>query len=115
MLIPVALLFVCVLPLATAAPWTLVFLLIPIAVAAWVLRVGVDVDDAGLTVRSVVAARPVAWDELAGIRVGTRGSLWLVTTTGTEVALPVLRARDLPHLAELSGGRIADPTAPAPS
>jgi Bacterial PH domain len=106
MLIPVALLFVCVIPLATAAPWTLVFLLLPLAVAAWVLRTGVDVDDAGLTVRSVVASRRVRWDELAGIRVGKRGDLWLVTTAGTEVALPVLRARDLPRLAELSGGRI---------
>jgi hypothetical protein len=109
MLIPVALLFVCVVPLATAAAWTLVFLLIPVAVAAWVLRVGVDVDEAGLRVRSVVGSRRVAWAELAGIRVGRRGDLWLVTTGGTEVALPVLRARDLPRLSELSGGRIDVP------
>jgi hypothetical protein len=111
-LIPVALLFVCVLPLATAAPWTLVFLLIPLAAAAWVLRVGVDVDDAGVTVRSVAGSRPVGWSELAGLRIGRRRDLWLVTTQGTEIHLPVLRTGDLPRLAELSGGRIDVPPPP---
>jgi hypothetical protein len=110
-LVPVALLFVSVIPLATAQPWTLVFLLLPLAAAAYVLRVGVDVGDDGLTVRSAVAARRVRWDELAGVRIGRRRELWLVTTQGTEVRLPVLRVGDLPRLAALSGGRIA---APAP-
>jgi Bacterial PH domain len=105
-LVPVVLLLVCVIPLASASPWALVVLLLPLAAAAWVLRVGVDVGDEGVTARSVVGRRTVAWNELAGIRVGARGGLWLVTTRGTEVALPVLRARDLPRLSELSGGRI---------
>jgi hypothetical protein len=111
-LVPVALLFVCVIPLATARPWTLALLLIPVAAAGYVLRTGVDVDDDGLTVRSTFAARRVGWDELAGIRIGRRRELWLVTTQGTEVRLPVLRVGDLPRLAALSGGRI---TAPSPS
>jgi PH (Pleckstrin Homology) domain-containing protein len=105
-LVPVALLFVCVIPLATARPWTLVFLLLPLAAAAYVLRVGVDVGDDGLTVHSAVAARRVGWEELAGIRIGRRRELWLVTTHGTEMRLPVLRVGDLPRLAALSGGRI---------
>ena len=42
-----------------------------------------------------------------------RGDLWLVTTAGTEVRLPVMRARDLPRLAALSGGRIDVPPPPA--
>jgi hypothetical protein len=108
-LVPVVLLFVCVVPLASASPWALLVLLVPLAVAAWVLRVGVDVGDPGLTVRSLVAARTVPWTELAGIRVGERADLWLVTTGGTQVRLPVLRARDLPRLAALSGGRIPAP------
>jgi hypothetical protein len=107
--LPVVLLLVCALPLATVNPWTLVVLVIPLAAAAWVLRVGVDLDDEGITARSVVGARTVPWPELAGIRVDERRHLWLVTTGGTEVALPVLRARDLPRLAELSGGRIPQP------
>jgi hypothetical protein len=112
-LIPVGLLALCAVPLAFAAPWTPVLLLIPLAVAVWVLRVGVDIADDGLTVRSLAGERRVPWSELAGIRVAPRGDLWLVTTHGTEVRVPVMRARDLPRLAELSGGRIPAPARPA--
>jgi hypothetical protein len=112
-LLPVALLALCMVPLASAAPWTPVLLLIPLAVALWVLRVGVDIADDGLTVRSLVGERRVPWTELVGIRVAPRGDLWLVTTRGTEVRMPVLRARDLPRLAALSGGRIEVPEPPA--
>jgi hypothetical protein len=108
-LLPVLVLLICVIPFAAATPWALVVLLLPLLAAAWVLRVGVDIDDDGITARQIIGARTVPWHELAGIRVGERGGLWLVTTGGTEMALPVLRARDLPRLAELSGGRI--PTA----
>ena len=44
---------------------------------------------------------------------GQAGDLWLVTTGGTEVRLPVMRPRDLPRLAALSGGRIDVPAPPA--
>jgi hypothetical protein len=112
-LLPVVFLVVCVLPLAVAASWTLVFLLVPVLAAAYVLRVGVDVGDGGVTVRSVAGSRSVPWDDVAGIRVGERGDLWLVTARGTELRLPVLRARDLPRLSALSGGRIDVPAPPA--
>ena len=111
-LIPVGLLALCAVPLGFAAPWTPVLLLIPLVVAVWVLRVGVDIADDGLTVRSLIGQRLLRWDELAGIRVARRGDLWLVTTRGTEVHVPVMRARDLPRLAELSGGRIDVPSPP---
>jgi hypothetical protein len=113
-LLPVVLLFVCVLPLAAAAPWGPVVLLIPLAAAAWVLRMGVDIDDDAVTARSVVRSRRVPWTQVAGIRVGRRSALWLVTTAGTEVRLPVLRARDLPGFAQLSGGRFDVPAPPRP-
>jgi hypothetical protein len=112
-LLPVALLFLAMLPVAAARPWTPVIFLVPLVVAAWVVRVGVDVGDDGITVRSLLAQRTVGWAELAGIRVADRGALWLVTRHGTEVRVPVLRARDLPRLAELSGGRIDVPRAGA--
>ncbi|MCA0146472.1 PH domain-containing protein [Blastococcus sp. LR1] len=105
-LVPVALLALCVVPLAFAAPWLPVLLLIPVGVAAWVLRTGVDIDDEGLTLQALLGRRRVPWTDVAGIRVARRGDLWLVTTAGTELKLPVMRARDLPQLAALSGGRI---------
>ena len=108
-LVPIAFLTVCVLPLAGVSLWWLLLLLVPAVLAVAVVRVGVDVGDAGITVRSLAGARTVPWDELAGVRVGGRADLWLVTTAGTQVRLPVLRTRDLPHLAALSGGRIPSP------
>ncbi|RBY87287.1 PH domain-containing protein [Blastococcus sp. TBT05-19] len=105
-LVPVALLALCVVPLAFAAPWLPVLLLIPVGVALWVLRTGLDIDDEGLTVQALLGRRRVPWTDVAGIRVAERGSLWLVTTAGTELRLPVVRARDLPRLADFSGGRI---------
>jgi hypothetical protein len=108
-LLPVVVLLVCVLPLASAAAWTPVFLLVPALAAAYVLRVGVDVGDTGITVRSLAGSRRVPWGEVAGIRVGERGELWLVTTRGTELRLSALRARDLSRLAGVSGGRIPAP------
>jgi hypothetical protein len=112
-LLPVGLLAVCVVPLAFAAPWTPVLLLVPLALTLWVLRVGVDISDDGVTARSLVGERRVPWTEVVGIRVAPRGDLWLVTTGGTEVRLPVMRARDLPRLAAASGGRIDVPEPPA--
>jgi len=111
-LLPVAFLALCAVPLATVTTWTLVLLLIPLTLAVWVLRVGVDVGDDGVTVRSLAGERRVPWAELAGIRVARDGDLWLVTTGGTEVRLPVMRARDLPRLAAVSGGRIDVPAPP---
>jgi hypothetical protein len=112
-LLPVAVLVVCAIPLAASGPWGPLVLLIPAAVAAWVLRVGVDVGEDGVTAQSLFGRRRVPWNELAGIRVAGRGELWLVTTGGTEVRLPVMRARDLPRLAALSAGRIEVPAPPA--
>jgi Bacterial PH domain len=108
-LLPVVVLAVCVVPVATASPAAALLFLIPVAAATWVLRVGVDLDDDGVTVRSLLGRRAVPWSEAAGLRVGRRGELWLVTTGGTQVRLPVLRARDLPRLATASGGRIPAP------
>ena len=113
-LLPVVLLLLCVVPAASVSPWALVLLLLPLVAGAWVLRVGVDVGEDGVTVRSLAGRQLVGWRELAGIRVGERGDLWLVTTRGTQVALPVLRARDLPRLAAVSGGRIEVPQPPVP-
>jgi len=109
---PVGLLALCTVPLAFAAPWTPVLLVIPVAATLWVLRVGVDIADDGLTLRSVAGQRKLPWSEVAGIRVAPRGDLFVVTTRGTELHLPVMRARDLPQLAALSGGRIDLPQPP---
>ena len=113
MLLPVVVFTLCLLPVALLSPWALPVLLLPALVALWVLRVAVTVGDDGIGVQSLVGRRGVRWEDLAGIRVGERGSLSLVTRHGTELRLPVLRARDLPRLSAVSGGRIDVPAPPA--
>ncbi len=105
-LIPVMVFAVCVIPTATASPWLLLLLLMPVILAVWVLRTGFDLADDAVTVHSLLGSRRVPWSEVAGIRVGERADLWLVTTGGTDVRLPAVRARDLPALAQASDGRI---------
>ncbi len=107
-LLPVAILGVCVVPLAAVAWWGLLALVLPLLAAAWVLRVGVDLAPDGITARTLLGSRTVPWDDVAGLRVGTDQELWVVRGSGTEVRLPVVRARDLPRLAAVSGGRIPD-------
>jgi hypothetical protein len=105
-LLPVLLLAICCVPLAAVSWWATLVLLVPLALAVWVLRTSVDVGDEGITVHSLTGSRSVPWGQTAGIRVAPRGDLWLVTTHGTELKLPALRSRDLPRLAALSGGRV---------
>ena len=112
MLLPVVVFALCLLPVAFLSSWAMLVLLAPALLALWVLRVGVTVGDDGIGVQSLVGRRRIGWEELAGIRVGERGDLYLVTTRGTELRLPVLRARDLPRLSALSGGRIDVPAPP---
>jgi Bacterial PH domain len=106
----VLVLALCVLPLATARPWLLVLLAIPLLALLWVLRVAVDVDGAGVTVRAVFGQRRIPWEEVSGLQVGRRGDLWLVRSGGGRLRLPTARARHLPVIAAASGGRVSVPT-----
>ena len=112
-LLPLVLFALCLLPVALLSPWALLVLLVPLLLALWVLRVGVSFGDDGVAVHSLLGSRAVAWADVAGIRVSGGRTLWLVTTRGTEIRLPVLRVRDLPRLRALSGGRIDVPAPPA--
>ena len=113
MLLPVVVLALCLMPVAFLGAWALLVFLVPAAVALWVLRVGVTFADEGITVHALAGERFVPWSDVAGIRVVDGRDLRLVTVRGTEVRLPVLRARDLPRLADSSGGRITVPAPPA--
>ena len=111
-LMAVLVLAICVLPLASSAPWLAVLWLLPVAAAAWVLRAGVDVDRTGLTVRALLGSRRLAWTEVTGLRVGGRDRLVAVLRGGGTVRLPVLRPRHLPLVAAASGGRGPTPDGP---
>jgi len=103
----------CLTTLTAASPWFLLLLVVPALLAARVLRTGFDMDGDAVTIRSLLGRRRVPWAEVAGVRVGQRGDLWLVTTGRTELRLPAVRARDLPAIGRASEGRIPVPELPA--
>lgn len=108
-IIAVLVVALCLTTLTAASAWFLLLLVVPAVLTAWILRTGFDVDDEAITVRSLVGRRRVPWTEIAGVRVGERADLWLVTTGGTDVRLPAVRARDLPALGLATAGRIPVP------
>ena len=104
--VPAVVAVVCALPLATAAPWLLVVLLLPAAWITYVLRSGVDIDDDGIVVRAVFGSARIPWTRITGVLIDKRQKLSLATAEGSTLRLPNLRVRDLPRLYEASGGRV---------
>jgi hypothetical protein len=114
-LLPVLFLALCLSPLAVYRPWLLCLFALPLLLALWVLRAGVDVDPDGVTVHALAGRRRVPWSDVAGLRIGRRGAASLVLTSGGALRLPAVRARHLPMIAAASAGHLPDPTAdPAP-
>jgi Bacterial PH domain len=105
---------ICTLPLAFASPWLAIAWLLPLAGLLHVLRTGVDADADGLTARTMLRSRRLAWDDIAGLRI-RRARIAAVLRDGSAIRLPVLRPRHLSVLAQASGGRLPDPTASAPA
>jgi Bacterial PH domain len=88
---------------ATWAPYLLVLLLIPFAVAVWSWRSGTDVDADGLTVRAAVGRRRIPWSDVSGLVADERGRVSAHLTSGGAVALPVVSAVDLPKIVAAAG------------
>jgi hypothetical protein len=78
-------------------------LLIPILVVAWALRSGTDADAEGLRLRAVFGQRRIPWSEVRELATDPRGRAVALLTDGTAVALPQVRAADLPRLVAASG------------
>ncbi|HEX8759460.1 MAG TPA: PH domain-containing protein [Pseudonocardiaceae bacterium] len=102
---------VCVTPVALGAPGLQVLYLVPLGVALWLVRTRTVVDRDTMVAHRVVGSRRITWSELHGLRIDDRSRVWAVLHDGEEVGLPAVRARDLPLLAALSGGRLPDPLA----
>ncbi|MBN9758025.1 Low molecular weight protein antigen 6 [Pseudonocardia sp. Ae406_Ps2] len=98
-------------PLVFSLPWFWVVLVLPVAAIAWILRVRTTVDPETLTVRSAFSSRTVDWDDVRGLRIGSRSRVSAVLGEDDDLVLPAVHARDLPALSVASGGRFADPAA----
>ncbi|MGH3865244.1 MAG: PH domain-containing protein [Pseudonocardiaceae bacterium] len=106
-------LIVCMTPVAFGAPGLQVLYLVPLTLAVWLMRTRTVVGPEIMTVYRVWSSRQITWSDLAGLRIDDRSRVWAVPRGRNEggrdeVRLPMVRARDLPVLAAVSGGRLPD-------
>lgn len=90
-------------------PWTAPVLAIPALLSALVIRSRTVADDQGVTVRTLLGSRTVAWSAIAGLGF-SRGS-WARAhlVDGERLRLPAVTFATLPSLTEVSGGRVPNP------
>jgi hypothetical protein len=102
---------ICATPVAWGVPGLQVLYLLPAAFAWWVVRNRTTVDGERIVARDTFGKRVVPWSEVKAIKVVPKGWLSVVLTDDSLVRLPAVRASHLPMLSQVSGGRVADPTA----
>lgn len=96
---------------AVWAPYLLVLLVIPLALAVWNWRAGTDVDADGLTVTAALGRRRIPWSQVAGFVRTPRGRVAARLTGGVDVELPAVSEKDLPQLVQVSGTElVTDPS-----
>lgn len=110
-LIGVFVLAVCATPLAFAAPGLQALYLVPAGLAVWLLRTRTVAGADAVVVHRLLGSRRLPWSDVDRLRVQERSWVRAVLGGGEEITLPAVRARDLPLLAAVSGGRISDPIA----
>lgn len=99
-------LIVCMTPVAFGVPGLQVLYLGPLALAVWLVRTRTVVGPDTLVAHRVWGSRRIAWSDLAGLRIDQQSRVSAVLRAGDEVALPTVRAGDLPVLVALSQGRL---------
>ena len=107
-------LIVCMTPVAFGAPGLQVLYLVPLILAYWVVRTRTVVGPETLVTYRAWGSQRFTWSDLAGLRVDERSRVWAVQHSGEEVRLPAVRARHIPMLAAISGGRLPAALAEAP-
>ena len=96
----------CVTPLATAGgAWIWVYAL-PVLALLYVLLTRTVADRTGLRTGGPTGFHAMAWPDMDGMEF--RGSRWAVAVghDGRRLRLPMVRPRDLPRLAAVSGGHL---------
>lgn len=99
-------LIICMTPVAFGAPGLQVLYLVPLSLGFWVVQNRTVVGRDMVIAHRVWGSQRIIWSELAGLRVDDQSRIRAVLHSGDEVGLPAVRARHLPILAALSGGRL---------
>jgi hypothetical protein len=85
-------------------------MLIPVAIAWWILRTRTVVDADGLHVRTAWGSTHWEWSRVSTLRLVDRRWVRAVGTDEAELVLRGVRVRDLGRVGEASGGRIRVPS-----
>ena len=99
-------LIVCMTPVAFGVPGLQVLYLVPVILGLWLVRTRTVVGPETVVAHRLWGSRRMAWSDLAGLRVDSQSRIWAVLHVGEEIGLPAVRARHLPILASISGGRL---------
>ncbi|HEX2212855.1 MAG TPA: PH domain-containing protein [Mycobacterium sp.] len=98
------------LALVLAGPrWTVVLLVIPIMLSAYIVRNRTVADRDTVTARSLLDSETVRWDDVDGLRFDKGSSAHAQLKDGRDLRLPAVTFATLPLLAEASGGRVPNP------
>ncbi|MET3803821.1 hypothetical protein ABIB25_000807 [Nakamurella sp. UYEF19] len=101
------LLFIAVTPLANAgSDLFLAFYLLPLGGLVYILTTRTVADTTRITTTGLFGIRRINWSDLDGFEF--RGPRWAtaVALDGRRMRLPMVRPRDMPRLARVSGGRL---------
>jgi Bacterial PH domain len=88
---------------ATWAPYLLVLLALPLAVAVWSWRSGTDVDQTAVTVRAALGSRRMPWPDIAEIVPDEHGRVFARLRSGSAVRLTAVGPGHLAQIKELLG------------
>ncbi len=105
LLIPVVLAIFAT-PLATVGGGWIWLYALPVLVLVYVLITRTVADPAGIRTSGITGPHRLAWIEMDGLEFS--GSRWAVAVAhdGRRLRLPMVRPRDLPRLAAVSGGSL---------
>jgi hypothetical protein len=92
-----------------AFPMTAPLLVIPVLLSALIFRLRTVADEQGVTVRTLLGSRSVAWEDIDGLRFhrGSWGRAHL--KSGEDLRLPAVTFATLPQLTKASSGRVPNP------
>lgn len=89
--------------------WFTPLLVIPVISSALVIRLRTVADGDGVTARTLLRSRTVAWADIDGLRFGRGSWARAVLKEGAEVMLPAVTFGTLPRLTAASAGRVPNP------
>lgn len=89
--------FALLFPVATLA------LILPLVIAVWALRSGVDVTAGRLTVKALAGSRSLEWSQIRGFDI-EGDKVYAQLDGDTRLELSAVRPADLPQLVEAAGG-----------